>query len=222
MTTLKQFRDLPNPTVIFERLFRAALESLLPDLATAPWYVREREVVNLFMFGHLVPQFQLQTENLDIGQIGIEVPVKVFPQNDDERPSVYADIAVWPHSKAGVWRTCKPFARIEWKNISCREKSGSDLERQHQDDIDHLRHNCRLAFLNYAVLTSRRGGKVELRCTRIVDGTPTEMPKLGPCDGSRIEVENVIKNMNYKEAMSRQQEHCGSADAVLSREHADQ
>ncbi|MBZ5689830.1 MAG: hypothetical protein LAP86_32950 [Acidobacteriia bacterium] len=55
MNAFQQFRDLPaDPTVTFERLFRAALESLLPDLAEAPWYVREREVVNLFVFRHLL------------------------------------------------------------------------------------------------------------------------------------------------------------------------
>ena len=73
-STLKQFRDLSDPIGAFERLFRAALESFLPDLAASPWYVREREIVNLSVFGHLLPQFQ--DERLDIGQIGIEVPVQ--------------------------------------------------------------------------------------------------------------------------------------------------
>jgi hypothetical protein len=36
MNAFQQFRDLPaDPTGTFERLFRAALESLLPDLAEA-------------------------------------------------------------------------------------------------------------------------------------------------------------------------------------------
>ncbi len=114
------------------------------------------------------------------------------------------------HSKAGVWLTCKPLARIEWKNISCREKSGSNLNRQHRRDIERLIHNSRLAYLNYAVLTSRQGGKVELLCTRIVDGTPTELLELGPSNGSGTEVENIISKMDYNDAMSRQHEcpHC--------------
>jgi len=114
MNTSRQFRDLPDPTATFEGLFRAALESLLPDLADAPCYVRERDVVNLFVFGHLVPQFQ--DAKLDIGQLGIEVPVQVLPESPSEKPGVYADIAVWHHHKATAWRTCKPLARIEWKN----------------------------------------------------------------------------------------------------------
>jgi hypothetical protein len=44
MTTFRQFRDLPEEDRVstFERLFRVALESFLPDLASAPWHVRER------------------------------------------------------------------------------------------------------------------------------------------------------------------------------------
>jgi hypothetical protein len=126
----RQFRDLSNPVDSFERLFGASLESFLPDLADAPWYVRERDVVNLFVFGHLVPKFQ--AEGLDIGQIGIEIPVQVIPQSKKAALGVYADIVVWPHKKATVWRTCKPLARIEWKNISCRERAIWSLKRQHK------------------------------------------------------------------------------------------
>jgi hypothetical protein len=87
MDTFRQFRDLSDPTATFERLFRAALESLLPDLAEAPWYVRERDVVNLFVFRHLVLTFL--AANLDISQIAIEVPVQVLPETPKEKPGVY-------------------------------------------------------------------------------------------------------------------------------------
>jgi hypothetical protein len=110
--------------------------------------------VNLFVFRHLVPQFL--DANLDIGQIGIEVPVQVLPENPKEKPSVYADIVVWPHSRATVWRKCKPLARIEWKNISCRTKKAAHLEGQHQKDILHLKRNSHLASVSYALLTVRR------------------------------------------------------------------
>ncbi len=208
MSPVRQFSELSEPIGTFERLFCAALAELLPDLTESPWYVREREVVNRFVFRWLIPKFQ--SENLDISQIGIEIPVQVSPQSRKEKPSVSGDIVVWLHSKAGVWLTCKPLARIEWKNISCREKSGSNLNRQHRRDIERLIHNSRLAYLNYAVLTSRQGGKVELLCTRIVDGTPTELLELGPSNGSGTEVENIISKMDYNDAMSRQHEcpHC--------------
>jgi len=172
--TFLQFRDLPDPIDTFERLFAAALQSLLDDLADAPWFIREREVVNRFVFRHLIPQFQ--AEALDINQIGIEIPVQVFPEDDDHKPGVYADVVVWPHAKATTWRTCKPLARIEWKNASCREKSLTSLMKGHKKDIAHLERNSHLASLNYAVTTARQKGKevVELRCKRIVKGRATE------------------------------------------------
>jgi len=201
MDTRRQFRDLADPTTTFEGLFRAALESLLPDLADAPWYVRERDVVNLFVFGHLVPQFQ--NAKLDIGQIGIEVPVQVLPETPNEKPGVYADIVVWQHNKATAWRTCKPLARIEWKNISCRTKKAAHLEGQHQKDILHLRRNSHLASVSYALLTARQGGIVELRCKRIVPGIENEFLSL-KCSGTGDET--PITAPSYEEAMSRAQE----------------
>jgi hypothetical protein len=196
MTASQQFCDLPNPTSTFERLFRAALDSLLPDLADSPWYVREREVVNLFVFRHLIPQFQ--TENLDIGQLGIEVPVLKLPtitkansskseeleigQLDmgvpvlktpkplKEKLGKNADIVVWPHTRATVWRTCKPLVHIEWKNISCREDNPHDLELQHEGNIRLLQHSQRLVCVSYAVLTDQRDKHISLRCVRIMDG----------------------------------------------------
>ena len=199
MDTCGQFRDLSDPTATFERLFRAALESLLPDLAAAPWYVRERDVVNLFVFGHLVPQFR--TAQMDIRQIAIEVPVQVLPESPKEKPSVYADIVVWPHSRATVWRKCKPLARIEWKNISCRTKKAAHLEGQHQKDILHLKRNSHLASVSFALLTARHGGIVEIRCKRIVPGTENEFLSLR-CSGTGDETPITV---GYKEAMSMAQ-----------------
>jgi hypothetical protein len=208
MDTCRQFRDLSDPTATFEGLFRAALESLLPDLADAPWYVRERDVVNLFVFGHLVPRFQ--DEKLDIGQIGIEVPVQVLPESPNEKPSVYADIVVWQHNKATAWRTCKPLARIEWKNISCRAKKTTHLEGEHQKDILHLKRNSHLASVSYALLTVRQGQIVELRCKRIAPGLADEFLSL------RREAtgdETPIRAPAYEAAMSRPQ---GCPDCVCS------
>jgi hypothetical protein len=201
MTTSQQFRDLSEPTGTFERLFHAVLKTLLPDLADAPWYVREREVVNLFVFRHLIPQFQ--TEHLDISQLGIEVPVQVSPGSDKGRPSVYADIVVWWHSKATVWRTCKPLARIEWKNISCREQSPANLKRQHRENVRCFHQNWQFASLNYAVLTARQRGSVEVCCTRIVDGVREEMLPVPPCTGTGDE--STIIGIGYGPAMSRPQ-----------------
>ena len=203
MNKLRQFRDLSDRIATFEGLFRAALESLLPDLADAPWYVRERDVVNLFVFGHLVPQFQ--DAELDIGQIGIEVPVQILPESPKEKPSAYANIVVWPHNKATAWRTCKPFAQIEWKNISCRARKTDHLERAHQKDIERLNGNCQLASVAFALLTVRQGGFVEIRSKRIADGQVSEFLMLKR-EATNKDEENAISRLPYEAAMSRKQE----------------
>ena|ERR1700734_3321107 len=183
MTTFQQFVDLPDPCGTFDEIFRAALKTLLDDLAGAPWYVREREVVNLFVFGHLVREFQ--NADLDIRQLTIEMPVlklprdtnaNLFPQSPKPREArgKYADIVVWPHIKATRWLTCKPLVHIEWKNISCREENPGNLERDHKKDIRALKHNQSLVCASYAVLTDQRDRAVNVLCTRIINGREPE------------------------------------------------
>jgi hypothetical protein len=85
----RQFREINEPIRVFENLLRAALLSLVPDLADAPWYIRESEVVNLFVFTHVVREFQ--DAGFDIGQISIEVPVRNV---SGKKASVYADLII--------------------------------------------------------------------------------------------------------------------------------
>jgi hypothetical protein len=195
MTTFQQFRYLADPIGTFERLFRAALESLLPDLAEAPWYVREREVVNLFVFRHLIPQFQ--TANLDIGQLGIEVPVLKLPESSKAKSGKYADIVVWPHNKATIWQTCKPLIHIEWKNISCREENPRGLDQKHEKDIRCLNHNRGSVCVSYAVLTDQRHRHVEVRCKRIMDGRDPEDFFSSPLRCATTCCENAITDLQY-------------------------
>lgn len=49
MTTPKQFRDLPEPVETLEAILRRALETLVDDLSDVPWFIREREVINVFV-----------------------------------------------------------------------------------------------------------------------------------------------------------------------------
>jgi hypothetical protein len=222
MISFEQLRKkAEDPIATFERLFRAALKSLLPDLAACPWYVREREVVNLFVFQHLIPRFQ--KKKLDISQLGIEVPVLKRPKANCDKPEEveigqvgmgtpalkpekrpreavgrYADIVVWPHSKATRWRTCRPLAHIEWKNISCLEKHPEMLKRQHDRDICLLMHSRELVCVSYAVLTDQRNKHVELRCTRIVDGKEPE-DFFSPSSSLRCETTYLGKILTYDE-----------------------
>lgn len=206
-SAMRQFSELPNPIETFERVFRSALVSLLDDLADAPWFVREHEVVNLFVFSHLIPQFQ--SDRLDIAQIGIEVPVLHLPNTAREKPGTWADIAVWAHNKATVWRTCRPLARIEWKNISCREKRTAEIQRQHRKDVDRLKHDSALASINYAVLTKRTAHALEMRCERILNGEVAEL--FEPLQCAPAGDDNTLTTLGYRELLSREQ---GCPDCV--------
>ena len=196
--------------------FRASLGTLLEDLAGAPWYVREREVVNLFVFGHLIREFQ--NANLDIRQISIEMPVLKLPRdssanlvsaslNPRETLGKYADIVVWPHIKATRWLTCKPLVHIEWKNISCREEKPGNLVRDHRQDIRTLKHNRSLVSVSYAVLTDQRDGSVNIHCTRIVGEKEEDFFAAEPlgcaatCDPTAI----TDLRHSYHEVLSRPQ-----------------
>jgi hypothetical protein len=186
----KQFSEIADPIGIFERLFENALRALVPDLADAPWFLREREVINRLVFGHLVPLFQ--DEGLDIAQISIEVALLKGKKAPGEKLTSGGDLVVWPHSKATIWRRCKPLARIEWKNISCREKRPQGLRRDNQDDIDFLLGGVDLATLNYAVLTERCGGEFRLLCQKITSAGPLKFfSDSRPATGDETELQNL-------------------------------
>lgn len=196
MSIPQQFRDLPDPVHKFDALLRVALASLLPDLAAAPWYVREREVVNLFVFRHLIPQFQ--TENLDIGQLGIEVPVLKIRESPKAKLGKSADILVWSHSKATIWQRCKPLVHVEWKNISCRENNPDELKRQYKRDIRYLHNNRRSVCVSYAVLTDQRDRCVDLCCKRIVDGREPENFFSEPLKCAATCPESAITDLQFR------------------------
>jgi hypothetical protein len=73
-----QFCQLPDPVAVFEPVFVAALKDLVSDLAEAPRFVREHDVVNLFVFRYLITSFL--AHGLDTAQIGTEVPLLKLPE----------------------------------------------------------------------------------------------------------------------------------------------
>jgi hypothetical protein len=186
----KQFSEIADPIGTFERLFKNALLELVPDLADAPWFLREREVINRLVFQHLVPRFR--DEGLDIAQIAIEVALLKGKNAQEEKLPSGGDLVIWPHAKATIWRRCKPLARIEWKNISCREKRPQGLRRDNQVDIDFLLQNLDLATLNYAVLTERRGGEFRLSCQKITSAGPLKFfSDSRPATGDETELQKL-------------------------------
>lgn len=134
--SLTQFCDLDDAKGAVHAVLLESLEALLPDLADAPWLLREREVINLLVFRHLVPRFQ--SAGIDIAQIGIEVPTLKSKSTGKDRLTSGGDLVIWPHAKASVWRRCKPLTRVEWKNISCRERRRGNIRRDNRTDLVFL------------------------------------------------------------------------------------
>lgn len=111
------------------------MEGLFKELCCCEWYIREHEAVNLFVFGHLVHLFE-QYPQLDITQIGIEVPVlQVDPRQEKKKYGARKDVVIWSKGKMTPFKgvdvstlsRClidlrapgqKPFAVMEWKHIS--------------------------------------------------------------------------------------------------------
>lgn len=218
MISFEQLRqDGKDPIATFERIFRAALEDLVPDLAETPYCVREHEVVNLFVFGHLIPKFQ--DEELDIRQIGIEVSIQKIRESEKEKFGRYGDIVVWPHRKATVWRTCKPLALIEWKNISCREEDSAGLERAHRRDIKFLERNASLISVGYAVLTDQKGMRVKASCKRVQNANRTRDLFAKPlgCSATYPKVEVDKLGGSFKQVRAREQACANCISQIGSR-----
>jgi len=120
---------------LLDEILRKSFQGLFDDLCCCEWYVREHEVVNLFVFGHLVPLFL--RHQLDLTRIGIEVQVLQVDHSPLQKKKFGArkDIVIWSEAKMtpskgvdlSVMRPClielrgpgqKPFAVMEWKHIS--------------------------------------------------------------------------------------------------------
>jgi hypothetical protein len=125
-----------------DRVVQDALQRLVTDLSTTPWRGRERELVSLFAFEHLIAAGASIQPPMRPGQIGIEVAVPQHPPHGGKRrhPDVCKDVVIWPEPRMTTWKAAGepkqyPLAVIEWKtlnNVGVREsasKKRKELER---------------------------------------------------------------------------------------------
>jgi hypothetical protein len=121
---------------VFDQIFRKTLSTLVEDLALHTYYARERDVINLFVFAHLAPEFR--NEGLDLTLIAIECPVLQSGNHSTKaRLGIYGDVVIWRKPYDSRFRGvkpekvkhpfnfnylrkngCKPMAVLAWKNIS--------------------------------------------------------------------------------------------------------
>ena len=165
---------------LLDELVREALRALFNDVCRYPHLVREREQVNRFVFAHLVKAFI--REGLDLTQIGIEFPVRVFTGEEDDPESKLKsgrskDLVIWSHSEATLWSGCKPLSVIEWK---CSNWLTGNNKCDYAKDINFLKSNTPGKFASsYAVHVFRGETKATLECTSLNPDNPEPMELKG-------------------------------------------
>ena len=175
---------LPNVSLLVAAVDLAvstALETFFEDLHDQPWHGRERELVSLFAFGHLVPAATPPHGPFAPSQLGIEVAVPQLKTVGGRRtkPDVCKDLVVWSQPRSTCWKepgdnSRYPLAVLEWKslnNVGRRERRSQKL-REHEGDLAWLSATSRLVspFIGYAILVDLAGPGISLQCSRVESG----------------------------------------------------
>jgi hypothetical protein len=164
-----------NSVEQMDSIVRQSLESLAEDLRGSTWTGRrEREVVSLFCFGHLLHHCRAGTVLSDPAQLAIEVPVPQIPGQpilsgkETSKAQVCKDTVVWRTARATCWDrearpTVRPLSVIEWTH---------NQSRMSPYDLGWL---CEFSsqvpdFVGYAVTTNRPARGFTLSCTRVFLG----------------------------------------------------
>lgn len=105
-----------------------SLQSLARELSGGAWKGRrEREVVSLFCFGHLLSHCRPASLLYDPAQLAIEVAVPQIPGQQGltgkpgNKTQVCKDIVIWPQPRMTCWddhgkATVRPLSVTEWKH----------------------------------------------------------------------------------------------------------
>jgi hypothetical protein len=172
------FDELPNLVEAFDEIMRDSLSPFCEELAATECYRHEHQMVNLFVFGHLVPQFQRC--NLDLRQIGIEHPVRQIPHGISGKSRARKDLVIWPRVSVTLFNGFQPLAVVEWKRNSITA---------HQQDVRWLKTNTDLMQVGYACLVTRSESGLTLSCTRVEHGIESlfvDLPAVIPISGEAL------------------------------------
>ncbi len=162
-------------------IVRTALASFFDDFCRVDWYGRERDAVNLFVFGHLLTGVAPGSILSDPAQLGIEMPVPQVVEGKRFKGKKYVckDVVIWPRPKMTVGNTYKqeriyPLSVMEWKSIN-RHDGKREIDRKLAEylfDIEWLKSTSKGKedFTGYAVLIRQDGSSRTLNCSRIRSG----------------------------------------------------
>lgn len=158
---------------------------MLQELSTSTWYGRERELVSLFVLGHLVPLCSANSILQKPTQIGIEVAVPQLKGRSGKRKKsrVCKDVVIWPKPSMTCWghhgsERCYPLAVLEWKSLNrndCRTVCAKK-RHEHTTDLRWLTAMSSLAspFVGYAILVDQQKSPVHITAARVCRGEITE------------------------------------------------
>jgi len=175
---------------VIDSILQETLPKLLSELKSSLWYVSEHAVVNLFVFGYLVPAFQklpaFQEYGWDLTLMGMEASVLQIEKATPCKLGTRKDIVFWRQPRSTRWKGydllpafdkdyvrehgCKPLAVVEWKNISRFTLKANKVKTDHERDVEWLRDNLQMKMLDlgYAILVDQRNeGSPTLACQRI-------------------------------------------------------
>lgn len=146
-----------------------SLEALALELASGSWKGRrEREVVSLFCFGHLVGHCRPATTLADPAQISIDVTVPQLPGTAGSKMQVCKDIVIWPRPRMACWDkagkpTVRPLSIIEWKH--------NEGEMSEDDTLWLQKFSAHgPGFVGYAVATNQSASPFTISCNRMCSG----------------------------------------------------
>lgn len=169
----------PDSIAQLDEIMRQSLNALSEEISGSGWNGhREREVVSLFCFGHLVGHCVSGAVLYDPAQISMEVPVPQIrgqtglTKAATSKDQVCKDIVLWPRPRMVTWdnerkASVSPLSVVEWKHNSGRV---SDY------DVRWLREFSTQTsdFVGYAVCTNRPARRFALSCTRVTGGQIAE------------------------------------------------
>ena len=173
-----------------DSLIRSALESFVRDIRSDDLWRREHELVNLFVFGHLVPKSRGSGVISDLTQIGIGTAVPQLKRRWTRRKDsdVCKDVVIWPEPGMTCWDDNGkpeyfPLSVLEWKSLN-RQDRGPRLpkrkrERYEKDlqwlcDMSSWTMDRNLPFVGYRVFVDQTTRPIHVAVDRAFRGTPSE------------------------------------------------
>jgi hypothetical protein len=144
-----------------DSIVEAALRNFFHDISETGWRGREREMVSLFAFGHLLQFCGPQNALFDPAQIGIEVAVPQLNDRRGRKENVCKDLVIWPKPKMTCWDSTKhsrifPASVLEWKTLNPNDATpGRKLKlKEFNTDVDWLMQTSKNLsdFTGFAIL----------------------------------------------------------------------